>query len=65
MQVNYEKKVFNLNKKNNSDVIIYVANDGVTHIDVKLENDTVWLTQQQMTELFEPPTTKVAGFLLR
>ena len=37
-------------------IIIYQAEDGQTQIDVRLENDTVWLTQAQMVELFQ--TTK-------
>ena len=32
-------------------VIIYTANDGKTRIDVKLEEDTLWLTQAQMCTL--------------
>lgn len=34
-------------------VIIYQAENGETSIDVKLENETVWLTQAQMAELFD------------
>ena len=34
-------------------IIIYQTEDGQTQIDVRLENDTVWLTQAQMSELFE------------
>ncbi len=37
-------------------IIIYQTEDGQTQIDVRLENDTVWLTQAQMVELFQ--TTK-------
>ncbi|MBR1633131.1 MAG: virulence protein RhuM/Fic/DOC family protein [Bacteroidales bacterium] len=37
-------------------IILYQTPDGSTSIDVKLENDTVWLTQSQMAELFH--TTK-------
>ena len=37
-------------------IIIYQSEDGQTQIDVRLENDTVWLTQAQMVELFQ--TTK-------
>lgn len=33
--------------------IIYRTEDGLTHIDVKLINETVWLTQAQITELFQ------------
>lgn len=41
---------------NNSEIIIYQTQDGATKINVQLENDTVWLTQAQMAELFQ--TTK-------
>lgn len=34
-------------------VILYQTPDGQTSLDVKLENDTVWLTQAQMALLFE------------
>ena len=37
-------------------IVIYQTEDGRTQLDVKLENETVWLTQAQMTELFQ--TTK-------
>lgn len=37
---------------NKGEVIIYQTDDGLTHIDVKLEDETVWLTIEQMTELF-------------
>lgn len=33
-------------------IIIYQTTDGTTFIEVKLENDTIWLTQAQMQELF-------------
>lgn len=39
-----------------SELIIYVSDDGVTKIDLRLENDTVWLSQMEMAELFQ--TTK-------
>ncbi len=34
-------------------IIIYQSEDGQTQIDVRLENETVWLTQAQMAELFQ------------
>jgi hypothetical protein len=36
-----------------SDVILYTTEDGVTKIDLQLENGTVWLSQLQIAELFE------------
>jgi prophage maintenance system killer protein len=37
---------------NNSEIKIYKAEDGKTEIQVKLDNETVWLSQKQMAELF-------------
>lgn len=34
------------------DVVIYKSSDNKTQIDVRFENDNVWLTQQQMAKLF-------------
>lgn len=34
------------------EILIYQAPDGTAAIDVKLQNDTVWLTQDQMGQLF-------------
>ncbi|MFC1617219.1 virulence RhuM family protein [Candidatus Margulisiibacteriota bacterium] len=39
-------------KKNTSQIIIYQAKDGQTKLDVRLEDETVWLTQDQMALLF-------------
>ena len=45
----------NLNDK----IIIYRTDDGQTAIDVKLEDDTVWLSQAQMAELFQKDRTVI------
>ena len=37
----------------NDKIVIYQTKDGKTSIDVKLENDTVWLSANQMAALFE------------
>lgn len=37
----------------NNQIVIYKTNNGETIIDVKLENETIWLTQKLMSELFE------------
>uniref|UniRef100_UPI00404ACACA RhuM family protein n=1 Tax=Gelidibacter sp. TaxID=2018083 RepID=UPI00404ACACA len=34
-------------------IVIYQAKDGQTQIDVQLKEDTIWLTQKQMAELFD------------
>lgn len=46
-------------KKNKGQIVIYQSKDGKTSIDVKLENETVWLSQQQMAELFQTSRTNV------
>lgn len=43
-----------MEEKNN--IVIYQLEDGKTKIDVKLEDEKVWLSQQQMTDLYD--TTK-------
>jgi len=37
----------------NDQIVIYKTENGETVIDVKLENETIWLTQKLMSELFE------------
>ena len=39
-----------------SEILIYQSKDGITKVDVKMENETVWLSINQMAELFQ--TTK-------
>lgn len=39
--------------ENKSQIIIYQTEDGKTKLDVRLENETVWLTQKMMSELFQ------------
>lgn len=42
-----------------SKMMIYTSIDGQTKIDVRLENDTLWLTQQQIAELYQTSRTNV------
>ena len=42
---------------NNNQIIIYQTDDDQTQIDVRLENETVWLIQAQMSELFQTDRT--------
>lgn len=43
----------------NNKILIYTDNDGLTKIDVKLEEDTLWLTQAQMCDLYQTSRTNV------
>lgn len=47
------------NVKNNGDVIIYQSEDGATQINVNLQDETVWLSQQQLVELYHTSRTNV------
>ena len=46
-------------KPNKGEVIIYKTKDGKTSLDVKLEQETVWLSQKQMSELFDCSTDNI------
>lgn len=62
--------MYNILRKNNSgvylkmienkgDIVIYKTQDGLTKINVKFEDETVWLTQQQMALLFQTSRTNI------
>ena len=40
-------------------IIIYQSEDGVVRLDVRLADNTVWLTQQQMADLYRSSRTNV------
>lgn len=40
-------------------IVIYQTEDGQTQIDVRLENETVWLTMAQMKSLFKSSRTNI------
>jgi len=42
-----------LSSGSRSDILIYRTESGGTKIEVRLENETVWLTQKLMAELFQ------------
>ena len=40
-------------KEDKGEIVIYQTQDGITQLDVRLDGDTVWITQEQMTLLFQ------------
>ena len=40
-------------EENNNNIVIYQTDDGTTKIDVKPEDKTVWLAQQQIADLYD------------
>lgn len=47
-------------EEQNNPIIIYQSEDGNTRIEVKLENETVWLTQQQLCDLYQTSKSNVS-----
>ena len=50
---------------NGSSIVLYMTDDGNTQLEVKLEKDTVWLTQSQMAELFGRDRTVVGRHIAK
>ena len=49
--------------KEQEQIIIYQAEDGQTQIDVQLEEETIWLSQKQMAELFDKGRTTITDHI--
>ena len=48
-----------MEEKNIGDITIYSSPDGKTKISVKFEDETLWLSQQQMAELYQTSRTNI------
>jgi len=48
------------NIENTGDIIIYQTEDGLTKINVKLNNETVWLNQQQLVMLYQSSKSNIS-----
>ena len=46
-----------------NNIIIYQSEDGKAHIDVKMQDETIWLTQKSMAELFGVKTPAISKHL--
>ena len=49
-----------MNNTNNSNIVIYQSEDGKVHLDVKYNEETMWLTQQQLCELYQTSKSNVS-----
>jgi len=48
------KRIANINKNNGSgQFLLYQDDNGITNINVRFENEDIWLAQQQIAELFD------------
>lgn len=48
-----------MENQNFGNIVVYQSESGQTKIDVRLQDETVWLTQQQMAELFQSSRTNI------
>lgn len=48
-----------MDNSNQGEIVIYQTDEGDTKIDVRFVDDSVWLTQQQMAELFQSSRTNI------
>lgn len=48
-----------MEEESKGNIIIYQSEDGKTHIEVRLDDKTVWLTQQQMADLYQTSRTNI------
>ena len=46
--------------KNQSELLLYQTPDGVTKIETRLQDETVWLTQAQLCELFQKSKSSIS-----
>lgn len=46
-------------KHTDSQILLYTSTDGEARVEVKLENETVWLTQEQMAVVFQTDRTNI------
>lgn len=49
-----------LSEKSNGEILLYQSDDGQLKIQVRLENDTVWLSQADMVELFQSSKSNIS-----
>ena len=45
------------------EIIIYQADEGTTRLEVKIEDETVWLTQSQMATLFQTTRNNITSHI--
>lgn len=49
-----------MKENSKGEIVIYQSDDGITKVDVKFENDTVWLSQAQLVELYQSSKANVS-----
>ena len=52
-------------EEKHGEILIYQTENGLTDIEVKMQDETVWLTQQQLVELYQMSANILSIFLKR
>jgi len=52
-----------MNEEQKGEIILYQTDNGKTKIEVRLEDENVWLSQQQMAELYQSSRTNVVEYI--
>ena len=47
-------------KMQKGEILIYQSADGTTEVDVRLEEETVWLSQNQLVEMFQKAKSTIS-----
>lgn len=55
----YTRGISMTEEQSHGEVIVYQTVDGQTHVDVRFENETVWLSQAQMATLYQRDRTVI------
>lgn len=61
--MNFGEKPKDMNKVETGEIVVYQP-DEITRLEVRVEGETVWLTQLQMAELFGRDRTVIVTYLL-
>ena len=46
----------------NSEFILYTSEDGKTHVECRFEQETIWLSQLLLAELYGRPKKTIRGY---
>ena len=49
-----------MSERDFGEIIVYQSEDGLTHVDVRFEGDSVWLTQAQLIELYHSSKSNIS-----
>ena len=58
--IKFERLEVKVTENKTGEIIIYQADDGQTKIDVRFEEETVWLTQAQLVELYQSSKANIS-----